>query len=278
VNRENEWKAMEVASGLRYTPHLETQLEIQECGAEMPSANRRVTAFSRIARGEDEFMALKSFFFAGAYTCPNFVQVAGDIPQTSFHFWYYLATVARHGVHNVFEISLLTWGLFLVTMAIFCVCCRVFHVIYVQLLGLVVCVMVGLLIYMYYRVKKEQSYMNLDADLEIAPRGQPDPTKQMVSVATTINIMLQFPLLVISYAISRLICSSWMWIYYPRTSVIMLILTIIFFFIFRLILAPIALMYFVVCALPPNLDLNDIHAVQRTVLFSLEQEKLGQVD
>lgn len=278
VNRECEWNMFEVEGGAvaRNSLSAEAQLEIDEAGGIAPVSRVRASDMARLACGAQELLSLKMLFFAGANSCEAFATAMDGVPQHKFHFWHYLSMTARTGVESVYEISIVTWCIFLCCLAFFAVCYRFFEIAFVHVMVIMAIFMLLVLAYMWWYVRREVSLVDLHGNLETIPRQQHEPRRRWMSAETTVGLMIQFPTFFMSYSLSRLICSSWTWIYYPRTALCCTVVGISFFFLYRLIIAPVAITFFVVTSLPPHMDQSHIRMVARTAAYSAEQVKLSE--
>merc|ERR1719375_160690 len=278
VNREIEWNMMEVEGGAvaRQTLSAEAQMEVDEGGESSTQTRVRANEMVRLACGSQELLSLKMMFFAGANCCPEFMDAMDGVPQHKFHFWHYLSMSARTGVESVYEISLTTWFIFLCSMIIFCVIYRTLKLAWVQIMIGFGIIMLIVLAYMWVYVKREVAQIDLHGSLETMPRQQHEPRNPCMSQETFVGLMLQFPTFFIAYSLARLICSSWTWIHYARTALCCAVCGVAFFFIYRLIIAPVAITFFVVTSLPPHMDHSHIIMVERTAAYSAEQVKLHE--
>jgi len=272
VRRENEWKAFEDQQRGAATPSAPRGRLVHQSSSHFAGVDLQFNAgtgigmnTARAVHGSKEavnFINMKHYFLDGVLSCPEFAEALEGLADADFPFWHYIGGVVRSGVNMAYKIQIITWILFLITLFCFCLLHRFLHVGWIRIMIVMIVVLVGQIGFMYYSVRREQG------NIQKGVRKQTVLTNKTPTMEDTSGFLLQFPTFFISYAIARLLCSPFTWIYFPRLSILMLLMGFAFFLFYRFVVAPVAIMFFVMCGLPPHLDNKDLKAVKHTIATS----------
>lgn len=270
VNKSNEWMKYDEQEG--YYIHKKADSLVHE-EATRPMLKKKTTVLTTIAN-RDQYDSFRSYFFKHITTMPGASEALMDVPMRTFHFWYFLGLIVSSGVKSVFKIHLITWVLFLILLWLFCCGHYLLHITYYSVMVVTLLMSVSVLVYMKIAINKEQE--RILAETDRTPRqNKVEAGNRKLRTEAVVSFMIQFPTFLCCWAIARLVCSSWMWIYYPRTAVLMFLCGVCFFFVYRLVIAPLCTMFFVVYGLPPHIDVKDMNHIRQSAIYSKEAEKLA---
>merc|ERR1719161_949048 len=220
---------------------------------------------------QEEFLILKEQFGLGINAHPDLQEEAAVINDESFQFWLYLALNVRHGMTNIYMISLITWIMLLVFFIMFCFLHIYAHLAWIRLFCFFGTVFVLAFLFMFWKVHSRVVELDQSADSHEAFKG--DSFAEKYNTEAWIGTVLQFTIFFCCYGVARILVSPWLWEFYFWYALLCVVGFVVFAILFRLFCAPLLVVFLVIMALPPHLDPVNLAILKEVKILS--KEKIG---
>jgi hypothetical protein len=245
--------------------HKERHWQGYEVMAEPPQTTRSMVS---LVTDQEEFLIIKDQFISGINAHPDLQEEAALINDASFKFWLYLALNVRHSMRNIYMIKILTWFILLLFFICFCFLHLFAHMAWIRLFCFFASITVVLFLFMAYKVRQHVAELDAQADSRTVKAFQGESWYEKAQKERYVGTFLQFTIFFCCYGIARIIVSPWLWEYYFWWALGVMVCFLAFFILFRLVCAPLLVIFLVIMTLPPHIDPGNLAILQEVAMIS----------
>jgi len=252
----------------------EAESEHMKQNLAISNMRRTMTVISKL--DVEDYHKIKKYFLQEVKKDQELLNVLVGSPQETaekmtpeealeaFPFWIYLRLSVRSLVDELFMFGFKLWLCIIATFIMFCFLHRFLFVGYIRIMIVYGVVLIGVLLYVVYDVRKINGYLH---DYMAGRFDSPQHTKSNKGYATETLLMssLRYLLFFLCYGAARVICQPWMWRLHFYPVLWITISTVIITITFMLYVAPMIPTFAFVMSLPPYLTKENAMVMKQAI-------------